>query len=613
MHSCRYALALLSFVVVPLHSQTAVPDSGHAATTPVIQAKVRLVVVDVVVTDGKGEPVTGLHKGDFEIFEEGKPQTVATFEEHKGAALTQMKLPPMPPGVYTNFPLTQSADSVNVLLLDALNTPLQDQSYVRVEMIKYLQKIPPGTRVAVFTLASRLRMVQGVTTDSAELLAALRDKKGATGPHQSALLASDAENEANRHHIDFMRTEDGSPTPTDAAPQTSVQAAIDPVNSMQQFLADTAAFQTESRIRITLEALQQLARCLADVPGRKNVVWFSGSFPTGILPDPDLPDPSSAVRAFEPEIRRATDMLASSQIAIYPIAAEGLAGDAIYQVNGAEIGQKRPSAEQRDSMKRMRAGAMDRDSNHNAMEELAKDTGGQAFYNTNGLNDALARVINNGTRYYTLTYSPADKAMDGKFRRIRVDLPNNNNKNKLAYRRGYYAEDLGAAQAAGQKADFDPLLPLMGRNLPDLAQIVYKIRVFPSNPQPAPDAARAGGNPDLKGPVTRYGVDFDVSVQDLRLDPTPDGGRRGNIEVMLVAYDRDGKPLNSVVTRGELALQPKVYAELLRVGLQIHKEIDVPKQDVYLRTGIYDMGSNDAGTLGVPLRQTAATQPTGAK
>ena len=153
----------------------------------------------------------------------------------------------------------------------------------------------------------------------------------------------------------------------------------------------------------------------------------------------------------------------------------------------------------------------------------------------------------------------------------------------------------------------------MGRNLPDLAQIVYKIRVFPSNPQPAPDAARAGGNPDLKGPVTRYGVDFAVSVQDLRLDPTPDGGRRGNIEVMLVAYDRDGKPLNSVVTRGELALQPKVYAELLRVGLQIHKEIDVPKQDVYLRTGIYDMGSNDAGTLGVPLRQTAATQPTGAK
>lgn len=306
-------------------------------------------------------------------------------------------------------------------------------------------------------------------------------------------------------------------------------------------------------------------------------------------------------------------MLASSQIAIYPIAAEGLAGDAVYQTDAGEIGQKRPSMVQRDTIKRMRTGAADRDSSHGAMEELAKDTGGQAYYNTNGLNDALAHVVNNGTRYYTLTYTPTDKAMDGKFRRIRVDLANGDNKDKLAYRRGYFAMDRTVAQTVGQSADFDPLLPLMGRNLPDLAQIIYKIRVLPVNPQPAPDAARAGGNPDLKGPVTRYGVDFAVAVQDLKLDATPDGGRRGNVEVMLVAYDRDGRPLNSVVTKGELALQPKVYAEVLKAGLQIHKEIDVPKQDFYLRTGIYDMGSDAAGTLGVPLHEAPGTQATGAK
>ncbi|MFZ1008297.1 MAG: VWA domain-containing protein [Candidatus Sulfotelmatobacter sp.] len=609
MPSCRCALILLCLAAIPLDSQTAAPDVGRTAPTPTIQAKVRVVVLEVVVTDGKGEPVAGLNKGDFAIFEEGKPQTIATFEEHKGAALTQMKLPPMPPGVYTNFPLTQSADSVNVLLLDALNTPLKDQPYVHVQMLKYLEKIPPGTRVAIFTLASRLRMLQGVTTDSTELVAVLKDKKGAAGPHASPLLASDAETEANQHHIDFLITENASP----AGPQNLAQAAVDPVNSMKQFLADTAAFETESRIKLTLEALQQLARCLVDVPGRKNVIWFSGSFPTGILPDPDLPDSSATVMAFEAEIRRTTDMLASSQIAIYPIAAEGLAGDAVYQTDAGEIGQKRPSMAQRDTIKRMRTGAADRDSSHGAMEELAKDTGGQAFYNTNGLNDALARVVNNGTRYYTLTYTPTNKTMDGKFRRIRVDLANDDNKDKLAYRRGYFATDLTTAQTAGQSAEFDPLLPLMGRNLPDLAQIIYKIRVLPLNPQPAPNAAPAGGNPDLKGPVTRYGVDFAVAVQDLKLDAAPDGGRRGNVEVMVVAYDRDGKPLNSVVTKGELALPPKVYAEVLKAGLQIHKEIDVPKQDVYLRTGIFDMASDAAGTLGVPLREAATAQATGAK
>jgi hypothetical protein len=107
-------------------------------------------------------------------------------------------------------------------------------------------------------------------------------------------------------------------------------------------------------------------------------------------------------------------------------------------------------------------------------------------------------------------------------------------------------------------------------------------------------------------------VDFAISVADLKLDPTPDGGRRGNIELMPVAYDREGKPLNFVVTNGQIQLQPKVYTGLLQVGLQIHKEIDVPKGDVYLRTGIYDLGSNTAGTLGMPLRE-APTPATAAK
>src|ERR1700685_1008444 len=155
MRFCRSGavwLVLFSLVAVPLESQTPVPDSRNAVTT--VQAKVRVVLVDVVVTKGKGDAVTGLHKEDFEVFEDGKPQTIASFAEHQGAPPTQIKLPPMPPNVYTNYPLTQTADSVNVLLLDALNTPTRDQTYVHSEMIKYLRTIPPGTRVAIFTLAS---------------------------------------------------------------------------------------------------------------------------------------------------------------------------------------------------------------------------------------------------------------------------------------------------------------------------------------------------------------------------------------------------------------------------------------------------------------------------
>jgi hypothetical protein len=189
--------------------------------------------------------------------------------------------------------------------------------------------------------------------------------------------------------------------------------------------------------------------------------------------------------------------------------------------------------------------------------------------------------------------------MDGKYRRIQVKLTIG--KGTLSYRRGYYADDLTTALGHGQKQDSDPLLALMGRNLPDYSQILYKILIQPANPQPATDSPRAGTNSDIKAPFTRYAVDFAVTSSDLRLDKSSDDIRHGEIEVMLVAYDSEGKPLNLVVGKSEIRIQPKDFPDVLKGGLQIHKEIDVPAGGAFLRTGIYDLRSNNAGTLGVPL------------
>jgi VWFA-related protein len=576
-------------------SQTADPG---AESIPVFKAKARLVVLDVVVANNKGEPVTGLKKEDFEVFEDGKSQTVSTFEEHRGAPPTQIKLPSMPPDVYTNFPVVQSADSVNVILLDALNTPISDQVYVHRQMIKYLKTIPSRTRVAIFTLASRLRMLQGITTDSTLLLAAINNMNA--GPTPSPLRASTAENDADQNRIDFLEKEAQGP----ALPnQTLAQAAVDPINATRQFLNDKAVFQTESRMSMTLEAMQQLARYLADIPGRKNVIWLSGSFPGGIVPDSDLTDPFSGAANFQEEIRKTTNLLTTAQISLYPIAAEGLTSDVAFQAGNREITERRGSLSMQDTMQESRKATIDLDASHASMEQLARDTGGEAIYNTNGLNDALTRVVNNGTRYYSLTYSPINANMDGKYRHIQVKLVNR--KETLAYRRGYYAEDTQAD--SGQKKNLDPLMQLMGRNLPDYTQILYKLLVKPTNPQPAPGVPRAGSNTDLKGPITRYGIDFAVSVDDLHTDSGSDGSRHGNIEIMLVAYNQDGEPLNLVVSRSEIRIPTKDYANVQRAGLQIHKEIDVPQGQAFLRTGIYDLRSNNAGTLGVPLRNTVVS------
>ena len=586
--SCRRWLSLLIVGGVPfLHAQTSVPDSS--GTVPRFQSKVSVVLVDVVVTDNKDAPVTGLEKQDFEILEDGKPQTISAFEEHKVVHAKQPKLPPMPPDVYTNFPPIRTTDSVNVLLLDALNTQVADQSYVRAQLIRYLTTVQPGTRLAVFVLTSRLRMIQEVTTDSSLLLAALNKQAGGGSPQQSAMLLSHEELD-----MDAARTTElmgNLVGETDLALSAMAPRAV----------AYMMQFKLDSRVETTLQALQQLARYLGGIPGRKNLLWFSGSFPISVFPDLNAAEPFQSVRQYGGEVQRTATLLTVAQVAIYPIAAEGLVSDSGYEASATRIGEARLSINQ---------GPLDtgeRNADHLSMEVLAENTGGKAFYDTNGLKDALARAIDYGSHYYTLAYTPSDKKMDGRYRRIQLKL--SAGKYKVAYRRGYYA-DTAKDVKAKQEQPGDPLLPLMKRGLPDFSQILFKARVTPSNPQPPPDAARVGDNVDLKGPCTRYGVDFAIAVDDLAFETASDGLRGAAVEVMLIAYDRDGKPLNSVVRQRELGLKPQSFAAAQAAGLQLHFDIDVPtdtlaKNNAYLRIGIYDARASNAGTLEVPLHPVA--------
>ncbi len=55
------------------------------------------------------------------------------------------------------------------------------------------------------------------------------------------------------------------------------------------------------------------------------------------------------------------------------------------------------------------------------------------------------------------------------------------------------------------------------------------------------------------------------------------------------------------VARSEIQIPEKDYPSVQKQGLQIHKEIDVPLGNAYLRTGIYDLKAGRVGTLGAPL------------
>ncbi len=67
-----------------------------------------------------------------------------------------------------------------------------------------------------------------------------------------------------------------------------------------------------------------LARTLSGIPGRKNLIWFSGAFPISILPDPESKDPFGAVVSAEQEFRETVNLLTLSQVSVYPIDTRGV-------------------------------------------------------------------------------------------------------------------------------------------------------------------------------------------------------------------------------------------------------------------------------------------------
>lgn len=545
------------------------PPAPAPVQGPSIKAESRIVVVDVVVTDKQGQSVPGLGKDDFHISEDGDPQVVTSFEEHKGAAPSETRLPPMPPNVYTNFPISSGADSVNVLLLDLLNTQPQNQAFVRQQVIKYLGEVPAGTRLAVFALGTHLRVVRGFTTDFSGLSAALEDKKLGVTPEVSRNLQTDANQYSDAEILRQMRNSQAAPS------------AIDAVESFQR---DESVERVNARIEVTLQAFQQIARYLSGIPIRKNLIWFSDNFPVSFFPDTRGRAPKN-----REHVQKTSDLLTAAQVAIYPVSALGVLADPTF--DASKLGGSRRELEARLS------------ANQIAMETIAEETGGRAFYSTNALSDAVRDAVGNGSRYYTLAYSPTNGKTDGKFRRIQVNVGDANY--KLSYRRGYFADQPGDERASQQGAD-DPFVPLIGLGMPDFDQILFKVQLEPKNPQPPANAKRAGNNTKLKAPFTRYDVNFAVALPDITMGSDANGRRSGNIEIMLVAFGPSGDILNFVKKRSNPTMDPKMYEATQQVGMQIHEEIDVPAGESYLRVGIYDLNSGKCGTVGASLKNSSA-------
>lgn len=588
----------LAVFVCALAQNTAVPPQS-SASNPSAHSAALPIVLDVVVTD-HGHAVPGLAREAFHVFEDGREQSVKLFEEHKAEIGSAEAPPQLPPHVYSNFPDLPATSAANVLLLDAMNTPIQDQAYVRKQMIEYLKSVPANSYMAIFVLGNRLRLVQGFISQP-ELLAASLQNPGQSSP----LLA----------------------TATRSA-QNAVALAV-----VREFQNGTEAFlQINQRVRNTLDVINQLAGYLAAIPGRKNLIWLSGSFPISL--DPDLTrNPILSPQEYQTLLKQTSGRLTEARVAVYPIDVRGLlfgsdnlgvAGGSSplrggFSSGGSGMAVTGPGAARTargqgpasvpntspDSFSGPGSAFEQRTSAEEAtMRQIAEQTGGLAFYENNSIKEALGRAVENGASYYTLAYIPENKNLDGAFRQIRVELANK--QYHVSCRRGYFAD----AKNASAASPLTPAASVIQRGAPPSSQILFKVLVLPADDpklagmksQPGP----AGVMGDkLKGPVKRYWIDFVVHTYHVDFASDKDGLRHASLEVVSVAYDHDGGVLNAVNRSYNLRLQPAQYDKLVQSGMPVHEELDLPAGEVYLRVGVHDLSTDHIGTMEIPLQVTA--------
>ena len=175
--ACAGVAAMLQAALAQAPQQDLPKAQQAPAPTPApssaIQTQTRLITVDVVATDSHGKPIRGLTQDDFQVSEEHSgQQKIAKFRfVDESANAPAPASTPQPPGahVYSNSAFDKLSVPPSILLMDALNTDLDQQAEVHRHMLTLLKTLPATTPVAVFVLGHSLHVVQAFTTDPALL------------------------------------------------------------------------------------------------------------------------------------------------------------------------------------------------------------------------------------------------------------------------------------------------------------------------------------------------------------------------------------------------------------------------------------------------------------
>ena len=587
----RSVLAAFVLAALPVLAIPAPPSA------PVFREQTDLVVVDVVVADKQGRPVTGLTAADFPVLDEKRPQPIVSFEAvntpaGSAAAAAAAARPARPRVVSNERPVDRSGRTFTIVF-DNVHLSLLHAFRAKQAVAAFLEKgVREGDRVSLVATGGGAWWSARMPAGRADLLSVLKSLEGRR-QRDASTREQVTDFEAVRIHLyqDRMvgqrvarRFEQLGVTLRESDRAREMREIHLPGvnNPLVEARASEAYQQLRRRLNVTLGALERALVALSGSRGRKGLILVS----EGFVLDPNLD-------AF----KKVVDTARRANVALYFVDTRGLEG--LSSTFGATL---EVPPDPRDY------GAIWADTSQDAegAEMLAVDTGGFAVRNTNDVATGIERIARESESYYLVGYTPPPGPRDGRFRRIEVKVRGKGL--VVRARKGYYAPDdtaSAATVAARPPADAPGAGAAGTADAEAPAKPVNKIEADRGIQQALDSPFPIG---DVKMRVSAFVLDETVlgrartllaaEIDAANLDFVEKDGRHvDTLDVLMVAAHRDSGEYVRHDQKLEMAFQPASLDRVRQSWYPVLQEFELTPGAYQAKVVVRDGNSGQLGSL----------------
>jgi VWFA-related protein len=390
----------------PLPQKPATPAQNPPEIEPldVVRISANLVQVDAVVTKD-GKQVADLTADDFELFEDGKPQTITNFSYISNVSDATAAPPAKPSAKDNSAPVppavvrTQDVRRTIALVVDDLGMSFQSVADAQRNLRKFINgQLAPNDLVAIIHTSGEVGALQQFTSDRRMLTSA----------------------------IDRLRWFPCSRTGFQVFAQVSTMQP--PAEAI------SLCGGTRSLMEYTLRALKFIVEGMRELPGRKSLVLMSDSLPIETQePATSIVTPGEVladVRTdYTGQLKKVAEMAIRSSVVIYTVDTRGLvytgltAADPLF-TPGALASAHPPVSTMRQVISNQSSTMNARSSALNSGREgadlIARQTGGFLVQNSNDF--GLKRVAEDQNGYYLLAYRPTEQTFNKQFHHIKLTV-----------------------------------------------------------------------------------------------------------------------------------------------------------------------------------------------